>query len=359
MIEQRFAKEYAIYRCRAGSYAYGTQIEGVSDVDERGVFIAPPSHILSVIQSVEQAEDKAKDVVVFELRKFIGLAAANNPNIIDLLFTHPSDILFLHPAFERLIRNRHLFLSKKVRYTFSGFAYKQLQRMKGHKKWIMQPQPEQPPTLVKFCRLIKEDGTVTSDPDEIREVAKTAFLAKTFGKSQFRVFRSPDFFADKLGFFAENETQLKFVNVADNILKERARFVGFLIANIDAYSDEHKTWKQYWEWKANRNPVRAEMEQQFGFDGKHAMHLVRLLKMAKEILTTGEVHVRRPDAQELLAIRYGERQYEEIIAWAEAADAELAELYEKSTLRHSPDLAAIDEIYREIVCEYWRRKGLI
>jgi len=46
------------------------------------------------------------------------------------------------------------------------------------------------------------------------------------------------------------------------------------------------------------------LEAKFGFDTKHAMHLIRLLRMAREILETGVVHVKRPDAEELSAIRY-------------------------------------------------------
>src|ERR1039458_5020213 len=34
---------------------------------------------------------------------------------------------------------------------------------------------------------------------------------------------------------------------------------------------------QYNGWKAQRNPKRAELEAKFGYDTKHAMHLVRLM----------------------------------------------------------------------------------
>lgn len=359
MQEQLLAQEHLVFKCLAGSYAYGTQIEGKSDIDTRGVFIAPPSHIVSVIQKVEQAEDRVQDVVIFELNKFMRLAAANNPNVLELLYMDPRDVLFVHPVFQRVIDNRHLFLSKKVRHTYSGYAFQQLKRMKGHKKWIMQPQPKDPPGLAEFCRMVKQDGSVTSDPEEIRRLSNELFLAKTFGSTQYRVFRSPLFFREKLGFFTENETQVRYVNISDEVLKERAEFVGFLFVNIDDYTKAHKTWNQYWEWKKNRNPARAELEEQSGYDSKHAMHLVRLWRTAEEILTTGQVHVRRPDAQELLSIRNGDKTYDEIIAWGESVDTRLEALYQQSTLQYSPDLGAIDNLYREVTLEYWREKGLI
>src|SRR6266446_3242257 len=49
---------------------------------------------------------------------------------------------------------------------------------------------------------------------------------------------------------------------------------------------------------ARRTPDRCSTIEQFGFDTKNAMHLVRLLRMCKELLETGEVNVTRRDAAE-------------------------------------------------------------
>jgi hypothetical protein len=48
---------------------------------------------------------------------------------------------------------------------------------------------------------------------------------------------------------------------------------------------------------------RTELVDKFGYDTKHAMHLVRLIRMAKEILIEGVVHVYRDDREELMDIR--------------------------------------------------------
>lgn len=40
----------------------------------------------------------------------------------ELLFTDDDSILFIDPAFETFRANRHLFLSKKAKFTFSGYA---------------------------------------------------------------------------------------------------------------------------------------------------------------------------------------------------------------------------------------------
>jgi hypothetical protein len=115
-------------------------------------------------------------------------------------------------------------------------------------------------------------------------------------------------------------------------------------------------WKQYEDWKANRNPARAEMEARFGYDGKHACHLVRLMKQAKEILETGKVIVKRSDAAELLAIRNGAWSYEKLIEWAEQQDKELGEFYEsgKSPLPKKPDHVKLDALCCQMVEESMR-----
>lgn len=259
-------KQGIIFRCVSGSYAYGTQIEGQSDRDERGVFIAPPSRILSCTQSIGQIEDETEDTTIYELQKFMKLAANNNPNLIELLYTEDESTLFIHPAWSMIRANRHLFLSKKARHTFSGYAMAQLHRIKGHHKWITNPQPEQHPRLGDYCKVVLSDGSVTSDPETIRKLSAECFLVETFGRSQFRIFKSPEFFADKLGFFANDELQVCPINVHDDVLKDRAEYVGFLIVNFDEFKKDHKNWKDYWSWKNNRNEARAKLEEQYGFD---------------------------------------------------------------------------------------------
>jgi hypothetical protein len=51
----------------------------------------------------------------------------------------------------------------------------------------------------------------------------------------------------------------------------------------------------------------AMIGEQFGYDLKHAFHLICLLRMASEFLETGEMHVDRTniDAEHLKAIKRG------------------------------------------------------
>ena len=79
------------------------------------------------------------------------------------------------------------------------------------------------------------------------------------------------------------------------------------------------------------------------------MHLVRLLRMCREILTEGKVIVKRPDAEDLLSIRAGAWSYEKLVSWAEGEDRALDELAKTSALPKAPDRVAIDRLCQEMV----------
>src|SRR5690606_20754205 len=48
-----------------------------------------------------------------------------------------------------------------------------------------------------------------------------------------------------------------------------------------AYRNKKAEWDSYQTWLKQRNPVRAEMEKKFGFDGKFAIHMIRLGRTCK------------------------------------------------------------------------------
>ena len=84
-------------------------------------------------------------------------------------------------------------------------------------------------------------------------------------------------------------------------------------------------------------------------NSKHGMHLVRLLRMCREILTGQGVLVRRPDAEELNAIRDGAWTYEQLMEWAKREDKDLIEVARTSPLPSLPDRHALDALCQELV----------
>jgi hypothetical protein len=121
------------------------------------------------------------------------------------------------------------------------------------------------------------------------------------------------------------------------------------------YRASLREWQQYQEWTRSRNPVRAELERQFGYDTKHALHLIRLLRMAVEILSHGEVLVRRPDAGDLLAIRRGALTFDALLEQAEALGSQARLLADSSPLPPRPDEARLNILCAELVAHVHRR----
>jgi hypothetical protein len=87
------------------------------------------------------------------------------------------------------------------------------------------------------------------------------------------------------------------------------------------------------------------------------MHLVRLLRMAEEVLSEGIVRVKRPDAQELLSIRDGAWTYEELVSYAEEVDNRIRnELYKSTKLRKTVDVKFASKLLMEVQELAWGKQ---
>jgi predicted nucleotidyltransferase len=116
-----------------------------------------------------------------------------------------------------------------------------------------------------------------------------------------------------------------------------------------AFARDSRTWSNFQTWQRRRNPDRAALEAAHGYDTKHGAHLVRLLRMGREIVETGEVHVWRGgrDAEELQAIRAGAWSYERLSAWADAELAAVRDVAEPA-VPEQPDHDALDGLVVEL-----------
>ena len=126
--------ENLVLRCVAGSHLYGLNT-AASDMDIRGIYIDRLEDVLDIAgrQNQEMADDK-QDEKYYSLGKFLKLASECNPNIIELLWLPEDAILKKSAVYDELVSHRDWFLSKRARYTFSGYAYAQIQRAKGLNK---------------------------------------------------------------------------------------------------------------------------------------------------------------------------------------------------------------------------------
>jgi len=136
-----------------------------------------------------------------------------------------------------------------------------------------------------------------------------------------------------------------------NLTNSRKDFIR-LLQKSQNYQIALREWKAYLSWQENRNPARAEMERKSGFDLKHGMHCIRLLRSGLEILKTGEITVDRRvagDVEDLKAILQGEYSYQQVMEMADDLVAQMDAAYEHSTIPHRPDLEAINNLCMELV----------
>lgn len=259
-----WANDNLIHKTVAGSRLYGTSGPD-SDTDLRGVCLMPRAALLGFSRFEQhQTHHRETDIVIYGLTKFFMLTRNNNPNLLDILFSPPSAWLMDTATWRRVYSERDTFLSQRLRYTFSGYAVSQLKRIKGHRRWLTDP-PERKPVAKDFRGRIE-----TGEKGE-----------------QNLVFPSIHF-----------EQQYKAVA---------------------------KTWKDYQRWLKERNPKRAELERRYGYDVKHASHLVRLMVQAQNVLAkcTYNPVLSGDDLDLVLGVLGGEWEYDYLIEWAETNDARI------------------------------------
>lgn len=301
---------HLIYETLHGSRAYGLA-RADSDYDHKGIIIGPAGWYHGFIGGPEQVEI-GSDHVQFELRKFMRLAATANPTLLEVLYTHPDDHRTLTPAGARLLAARDAFLSRRVEQSFGGYAASQLKRIRTHRRWLLEP-PKTPPTRAAYG--LPERAVVPRDQMGAAEAMR------------------------EQGRLDELDLSPNFLDMLD---RERR------------YKQAQKQWGQYQTWLKHRNPKRAALEAAHGYDTKHAMHLVRLLRMAGEILRGEGVIVRRADRDDLLAIRDGVRSYEALAEEADALSAAVEAAAKTTALPAEPDERALDALCASLVDQVLR-----
>lgn len=352
-VEQR-----TIFVGLAGSHGYGLN-RPESDYDYRGVFIAPKRYYLG-FDSIEQKDsgwdepgifpfiDGNEDTVIYELRKVIHLLAGANPNVLELLWLN--NYPFLTNVGQHLINHRHLFLSKKVKHTYSGYAFAQIKKMETHRKWLLNP-PTKKPLPADFDIM----DEVPLSKDELNAFLEYLYLLIR-GKIEFleeseQLYKLLTGDIDFKGVLKQYTLADETLAYTQNLTHSRKDFIR-LLQKSQSYQIALREWKAYISWQENRNPARAEMEKKSGYDLKHGMHCIRLLRSGLEILQRGEVTVDRNlagDIDDLRAILRGDYSYEQLMKMAEDLVAQMDVFYEQSSLSHRPDLEQINDLCMELV----------
>jgi predicted nucleotidyltransferase len=98
---------------------------------------------------------------------------------------------------------------------------------------------------------------------------------------------------------------------------------------------------------------RPEIEVEFGYDVKAAMHTLRLLYECKELVSTGRITLPRPERDFLVRVRTGSYSMEKVIAMAKELISECAQSEKESQLPERVDRHAVSILLADCYRRAW------
>jgi uncharacterized protein len=272
-----------IFRVKIGSHLYGLNRPD-SDLDYMGVFI-PRSDYLLGLKRIEEVDNSTKNSAAerrntaedvddksYTLPKYLHLALQNNPNIVEVLFATPENVLVTSPEWEELVANRSKILSRRVFSTFMGYAFSQKKKLtvkseRFHSleealKWIIYVFPTE--------QLDRNDTAITKEQGDILNGTVKYYKSKRANCESFHDGMS--------------------IKMIYEHLKEEYENYG---------------------WR-----VHTDTFETLGYDVKFAYHLIRILAEGIELLTTGELHypISGESRADIVAVREGKLQLPELLA---------------------------------------------
>ena len=307
-----------------GSHAYGTDVPE-SDRDIRGIAVNHPFDLLTN-NNFEQVCNTETDTTIYSLNKMISLLSQCNPNTIEILGLKPDHYLYLDEIGQKLLDNKHLFVSKKCINTFGGYAYAQLRRLDN-----------------QAVRTVEQERQERHILHSI-ETASTTFPEKYFT-------------------YSEDQSKL-YVDESDREDMDSEIYMDICLKHYPL-----RDWKGMWSEMNNIVKDYAKLGHRNknaiarGKLSKHMMHLIRLYAMCIDMLNTGEIITfREKDHDLLMSIRNGKyldendqptKEFEELVT---EYQRKMDEAAKNTKLPDKPDYKAIArlqyDINKEIVEKY-------
>jgi len=359
-----------IFKTKVGSHAYGTNIEG-SDEDFKGVYIQSLEDI-AINGYVEQI-NTTKDETYYELRRFIELCQSANPTVLELLYSPKDCIITKHPVFDLILEHKDIFLTKKCKYSFGGYAYAQIEKAKGlEKKMNWEASEMTRKTPLDFCYIITPLGAKPLK-DWLHTQKGKANWQENYGvsvvdKCKDLYFIYPDKTGGELGYHGIVSTKTKLAwqeldeeeEVISNDLclssipKDQMHLGTVMSYSKDSYTRHCKMYREYTEWLKKRNVQRYVDIENHGqrIDGKNLLHCYRLIETAIEIAQQKTINVRRPNAEFLIEIRKGKHNLDTLLNGASEKIEVMNKIFDKCDLPHSCDMKFCKELITKIRLKY-------
>lgn len=290
-----------------GSIAHGMFIpsvdpKSIDDIDLMGFCFGRTENYFGLHEwasrGTKEIKDGPYDVVLYEIRKAVSLLLQGNPNIMSMLWVDQSATLIQEAPAKELVANRSIFLGKHVYNAFSGYAHQQMEKME------------------------------TRDPAELR-----LYLAVT-AELKFR------------GAHPNHKGEMFAAPVRDN--GESRDVANWDVERLRARLTHYHRKGENLGYMGDK---RKQLVLEHGYDSKNAAHLIRLLRMCVEFFETGEMYVRRPDADELLDIKRGKWKLEDIKALATELFNKSRAAKEVSKMPDEPDHDAANRLLVKLISE--------
>ena len=285
-------KPHLLVLATMGSHSHGTYLPpeeptAFDDVDLMGFVVPPLDYHMGLPRWDNwRLQVDELDVVMYSLDKAMRLLLKSNPNIVGLLWLRSQDFVYQHRLFTELLAHRHIFSALTAADAFAGYAYGQLKRMEAF------------------------------DLDRITEYEALIALVR------------------------EKGPVAEVLEADTNKLKHIAQNWSISQEKLSRFKALHRNYFSGYMGEKRKALVRGH-----GYDVKNAAHLIRLLRMGKEYLATGELQVyRTTDADELKAIKRGEWTLDQVKAEAERLFAEVRAAEAASTLPKRPDEKAANRL---------------
>ncbi|WP_433379785.1 nucleotidyltransferase domain-containing protein [Streptosporangium sp. CA-115845] len=125
-MEVRYVPDHSVLSVVVGSRAYGLESED-SDVDRRGVFVAPTRLFWRLAKPPTHVEGPLPEQFSWEVERFCALALEANPTVLECLWS--PIVEHATTAGEELLSIRGAFVSGRAGRTFVGYANAQFRRL--------------------------------------------------------------------------------------------------------------------------------------------------------------------------------------------------------------------------------------
>lgn len=333
-IQDLKSQNLILFEAISGSKSFGLNTPA-SDTDIKGVYYLPKEKFFG-LNYIPQVANETNDEVYYEIGRFVELLLRNNPNILEILASPEDCILYQHPIMENL--KIEDFLSKLCKDSFAGYAVTQIKKARGLNKKIVNPLPKEKKSLLDFCYVLKDYKTISVleflSANNLKQ-EQIGLVDLPNSKGMFAMFYDSEKILGFKGIIQkENSNEVSLSSIPKN-----EKLIGYLSCNQDGYSKYCKEYTEYWNWIEKRNEDRYNTNQQHGknYDSKNMMHTIRLLQTAEQILSTGKLNIRVSNRDELLAIKAGNKEYDDLLEMADTLIASIENGYQTSILPEKPD----------------------